>query len=224
MSWKHPYQRMQLLSPQSSTDSITDPKQEEERNPRQEPAITVATAPVVITNTAQSAHRAPVLVAHGSASPLSEHAASLTFPSLSDSGSEEVGPTVDSPGELRPRVKVCTRSASEQLEGQELTKDVNHEQAATPPESNKPSPLHQLDHLQPQQGTWEGHEPANASEEGSLTLTETSDREEEVEEELTEVSEDTVFEETLPTTGKLVHTLPDREEMRQSNIINTHQI
>ena len=154
-----------------------------------------------MATTAQSAHFRTTALAPSSSSPLSEHAPSPTFPSLSESGSEEDEPTKNSTAELTPQAKDDDTQRASLRQG--LTKGINPKQSSVSPESNKSSPKQPLDHgQQPQQGLPEGKEPALAQDEGSLTLTEISDSEEEIDEELTEVSEDTVFEETLPTTGK----------------------
>lgn len=197
---------MQLLSPQCSASNIADLKQEEAESPLQKPIVTVTTGPIsvtTVTNT-QLAHSTPAALTPGSSSPLSEHAASLTFPSLSESGSEEVEVSKDSLGERPPQAEDGTQLA---LQQQELTKDIYQKQTLVPPESNNLLPMRSSDHgrlsqLRRQEEEEEEEEPVSAQEEGSLTLTEISDGEEEIGEELTEVSEDTVFEETLPTTGK----------------------
>ena len=206
MSWRHPYQRTQLLSPQGSASSVADLKQEEAESPLQKPAVTVTAGPISIatTTTTQLAHSTPTALTPGSSSPLSEHAASLTFPSLSESGSEEVGASKDSLGERPPQAEDGTQLASQQ---QELTKGIGQKQTSVLPASNNLLPMRLSDHgelsrLGRQEEEEEEEEPVSAQDEGSLTLTEISDGEEEIEEELTEVSEDTVFEETLPTTGK----------------------
>ena len=112
----------------------------------------------------------------------------------------------DSLGERPPQTEDSTQLASQQ---QELTKDIGQKQTSVLPESNNPLPMRSLDHgqlsqlgRQEEEEEEEEEEPVSLQNEGSLTLTEISDGEEEIEEELTEVSEDTVFEETLPTTGK----------------------
>ena len=185
--WRHPYRRMRLLSPQSSTDSIADLKQEETEHPLQKSVITVTTAPISIATAPISIATTPISIATATQS---AHGIPAAL----------VGPTKDSPRELPAQAKNYNQLPSRQ---QELTEDVKQKQTSVPPESNNPSPKQPLDHGQlPHHGEQEGEEPIPVQNEGSLTLTEISDGEEEIEEELTEVSEDTVFEETLPTTGK----------------------
>ena len=193
--WRHPYRRIRLLSPQSSSESVSDPKQEETENPLLKPVITVTATPVSIATITRSSPHEPETLAPGCSSPLSKHAASLTFPDLSESGSVEASPVKDSLAEL-PRQATCKDDTQLASQEQKLVKDA-HQKQNTPPSSKHP-----LDHQQPpQQGKLEAEDSVSDQDESSLTLTEISDGEDEIGEELTEVSEDTVFEETLPTAG-----------------------